>query len=43
MLVEEMGYSLGQYASGIIKKLDLHNEKVPMVLTGSFLKHVSPY
>lgn len=42
MLVEEMGYSLGQYACGIIKRLGLNNEKVPMVLVGSLFKTREP-
>ncbi len=42
MIVEEMGYTLGQYAAGIIKRLSIEKEKVPMVLIGSLFKTQEP-
>jgi N-acetylglucosamine kinase-like BadF-type ATPase len=42
MLVEDMGYSLGQFACGLIKRLDLYTEKVPMVLIGSLFNTREP-
>lgn len=42
MLVKEMGNTLGQYATGVIKRLNLVNEKVPMVLIGSLFKTREP-
>jgi len=42
MLLEEMGYTEGQYAAGLIKRLSLANEKVPMVLIGSLFRAREP-
>ncbi|ROR30392.1 N-acetylglucosamine kinase-like BadF-type ATPase [Mobilisporobacter senegalensis] len=42
MLLEEMGQTLGQYASGVIKRLHLEDEKIPMVLIGSLFKTGEP-
>lgn len=42
MLIEKMGYTEGQYAAGIIKRLNLEKDKVPMVLIGSMFKTREP-
>lgn len=42
MLLKEMGQTLGQYALGVIKRLHLEDEKVPVVLIGSLFKTEEP-
>jgi len=42
MLVEDMGHTEGQYAAGLIRRLSLEKESVPMVLIGSLFKTREP-
>lgn len=41
-LLNEMGTTLGQYASGVIKRLGMEKEKVPCVLVGSLFRQNHP-